>query len=190
MINKAAIVIALAVTAPALAGWSESTQGDISGNKNSPTAISLAQGSNLVQGTIQSGDIDYLTITIPAGLSLAAIPMINYAGEDGIAFIAFQSGTVFTEGPSAASVNVANLLGYTLFGTNVQNLGDDLLLAMQTEGFGSQGFDRPLAAGSYTFWIQQTGALTDYTLDFQVIPAPGAIGVLGLAGLAALRRRR
>ncbi len=34
-----------------------------------------------------------------------------------------------------------------------------------------------------------TGSFTDWVLDFSVVPAPGAVALLGLAGLTARRRR-
>lgn len=169
--------------------WDESVQGDLSGNKALPTVLPLSTGSNLVEGTIQSGDIDYVTILVPAGRELSGLVMVDYAGKDGIAFIAVQSGTVFTEGPSASSVNIENLLGYSLFGTNVQNLGADILPEIG-QGFGAQGFTGSLPSGSYTFWIQQTGASTSYTFDFQVVPAPASAVVLAASGVLAARRRR
>jgi hypothetical protein len=55
------------------------------------------------------------------------------------------------------------------------------------------GFTPPLAAGNYTFWIQQTGANSaTYTLDFRVTPEPGTLALLGISAAVgvAIRRRR
>jgi hypothetical protein len=64
-------------------------------------------------------------------------------------------------------------------------------------GFGSQGFTGSLAAGTYTFWMQETsGALGTYSWDFVVSAAPVpetetyAMLLTGLGLIGADRRRR
>jgi hypothetical protein len=39
-----------------------------------------------------------------------------------------------------------------------------------------------LPAGNYTFWIQQSGSLTEYAFDFVVVPEPAPI-MVSLVGL-------
>jgi hypothetical protein len=84
-------------------------------------------------------------------------------------------------------------LGYTHFGPGAGNVGLDILPSMGT-GAGSQGFTAPLAAGSYTFWIQQLGALTNYDFNFAVtrVPEPSSLllAVVGLGILPLLAHRR
>mgnify|MGYP001322698326 CR=1 FL=1 len=51
------------------------------------------------------------------------------------------------------------------------------------------------AAGTWTLTIgdnaaADTGSLTGWTLNYKVVPTPGAAALMGVAGLAGLRRRR
>jgi len=104
--------------------FDEETDGEISGDANSPLSLQLADGSNVLNGTVVAGDIDYVTVNVPAGSELSAINLVGYesAGNDQ-SFIGIQQGTVFTEPP--VDTVVGNLLGFTLFGTAL--VGSDIL---------------------------------------------------------------
>lgn len=149
--------------------WDEAVQGDLSGNRANPSSAQLEEGNNALFATTQAGDVEYLTLNVPGGHVLDAILLGVYAGLDGTAFIAVQSGTTFTE--PAVGTTVGNLLGYSHFGPNLGQVGQDILPAIG-QGFGAQGFAPPLASGDYTFWIQQTGAPATYRLEFIVSALP------------------
>ena len=52
---------------------------------------------------------------------------------------------------------------------------------------GSTGFSGPLAAGSYTFWIQETSVgIERYALDFQLREAQVSVPIPALLMLPAL----
>jgi hypothetical protein len=165
------ILLAAPVPMPAATVWNESVNGDISGKRLAPTAVPLSAGDNDVLGAVQGNpsDLDYLTINVPVGDLLSKIILKSFVSTDTRGFIGIQAGTTFTE--PTAGTNVAHLLGYTHFGPGAGNVGADILPSMGV-GPGAIGFTAALAAGSYTFWIQQLGAATSYDFDFQVSRVP------------------
>jgi hypothetical protein len=162
----------------AAALYDESVDGEITDDATNPLSLALGGGSNLISGDVIAGDIDYVTVSVPQGYVLSAIELAEYDSVDDLAFIGIQRGTVFTEPP--VDTNVANLLGFALFGIDTE--GTDLLPGMGSAE-GVQGFTAPLEAGDYTFWIQQTGADTvGYTFDLVTslaasVPAAGSLTV-------------
>ncbi len=169
--------------------WNE-TSGDLSGDRLAPSAFVLNVGSNNLIGSVAGGELDYVALTVPAGAQLTEITLVSYASVDQVAFIGMQQGATFTE--PAVGTNVANLLGYTHFGSGGAAPGTDILDNIGT-GAGAQGFVPPLPAAEYTFWIQQLGSLTEYNLDFVVVPEPSSwlLAVLSAVGaLTYLRKHR
>lgn len=165
----------------------EAIHGDLSGDRHAPTAHRLRVGINSVIATSVSGDLEYLALTLPAGLRLDALILTSYTGHDRTAFIAVQRGAAFTEPPGAP--NVRNLLGWTHFGPDFNHVGTDILDDLG-RGPGSIQFSPPLDAGIYTFWIQQTGRTPSiYQLDFITAPAPATLPALLAAAAVFLRRR-
>ena len=161
-------------------GAAEADSGDFSNDAANPTAVALANGSNLLSGSVVGGDsadLDYVTVNVPEGHVLAAADLVSYESGNGnaVSFIGIQEGTAFTE--PADSPNPANLLGLLLFG--VDAAGTDILPALGAGAnpFGGDnaiGFEGPLGAGDYTFWIQETGsAPAVYSIDLVVEPAAG-----------------
>ena len=169
--------------------WDEAVQGDLSGDRFNPTSLNLNSGINGVLATSGVTDIEYVHFHMSAGMRLDAIVPISYAGQDGVAFIGVQAGNVFTEPPSGT--NVGNLLGWALWGPGMGNMNTNILPAIGT-GAGAQGFTGPLTGSDYTFWIQNTGDVMTYRLDFNtsVVPEPFTIAGLLLGGLALVRKRR
>jgi len=189
-ITTAALLLTCFGIAHASVIWDEDLQGDISNDRFNPSVGTMTLGSNFLFATSKQGDREYIRIDIPDGMQLEKLMMEHYHGDDLTAFIAIQAGTTFTEPPTGT--NVANLLGYTHFGPGPGNVGTDILDDMGT-GQGAIGFVPPLNAGPYTYWIQQTGVNpAHYHFEFIVgtVPEPCTMAVLGVAGLAFLRRRR
>jgi hypothetical protein len=169
--------------------WNESTNGDLSDNRFSPTLLNVSPGSNqligIMQGELSPGviDLDYFTITVPAGHVLSELVLESYFSLDPFAFLAIQPGAIFPNDPQ--TVEPQDLMGWTHM--RVSQVGQDLLPEMASQGY---GFTIPLPAGTYTFWGQQLGDPTDYVLDFVIVPGPGAGATLALAAGLLLRRRR
>jgi hypothetical protein len=161
--------------------WNEGSQGDLSGNRLSPTSGPLALGNNDLFGQTQGGDLDYITFALPAGQQLTGIFLRSYQSNDSVAFVAMQTGSTFTE--SDSNPNPANMRGYSHFGSG--NLGSNMLPSLGGTAAGPN---------SYTLWLQQLGAPTSYRMDFVVVPEPTtfvltAAGLLGFALWGAIRRR-
>lgn len=163
----------------------EGVDGDLSNDNTTPTAISLAPGSNLIIGSHTNNplDRDLFTITINAGEQLDSLVLAAYTNTDDQSFLGFEEGNTFTDFfGSGATFNFA------LIGADAGvSLGDDLL---------DDVAGGPLGAGVYSFWLQETGGVVTYTLDLQVsampVPEPVALPLFA-AGLllvgAAVRRR-
>ncbi|MBC7772255.1 MAG: hypothetical protein H7210_07165 [Pyrinomonadaceae bacterium] len=179
----------LASSAQAAVIYTESAQGDLSNDRLNPTSFNLAAGENQLLGvfTGEDGmggyDIDYYSITIPAGMFLQQIVHQEFISTDSAGFMAIEQGPVFSTAPADATPG--NLMGWVIFGH--VTVGSDIFPTLASNGI---GFARPLPGGTYTFWAQQTGALTDYTLTFVVVPSPMGATMLSCGALMAFGRRR
>lgn len=152
----------------------EALHGDLSGDRQNPTTYTLQAGTNSLLASTNAGDQEYVTLVVPAGHQLSSVILTSYDSANGIAFIGVQSGTIFTEDPFSA--DPANLLGWAHFGSDMGQVGQDILDDLG-QGFGAQGFIPPLPAGPYTYWIQQFDFdPTAYQFDFIVVQATAAPG--------------
>jgi hypothetical protein len=175
--------------------YAEGTNGDLSGDRLSPTALVASPGANTLSGSTVFGDLDYVRITLPSGLQLASLILDSVTSVDDVAFIGMQSGTTFTVTPAEASAG--DLLGYKHFGTGPTaggaTPGNDMLDDMCASA-GAIGCTPPLLGSDFTFWIQQTSVSSfAYSLTFvAAVPEPGTFALvgLGLLGLATRRRSR
>jgi hypothetical protein len=175
--------------------WIESSQGDMLNSGLTPSTLTLDAGSNLIRGSFRAEDPDYLAITIAGGYMLSGI-ITGTGNSTGLSrsFIGVQAGPAMTFVPTSGG-SAAGLLGWTHYGVAD---GVNLLPDIGTPKFGSTGFSGPLAAGTYTFWFNETSSEPGlgYDFDFQVEPAPvplpagAALLAAGCALLGALRRRR
>jgi len=175
------------------ASYNEAFDGDMSNNGLAPTALALDPGSNPVQGFFgispvpDVADLDYLKVLVPNGHRLSGITLVSLSQGGANSFLGVQSGPQFTLPPTAT--DPTPLLGWShIFKSQT---GSNLLPAL--------GFPGGLAAGSYTFWINETdkSEAWSYAFDFQTsaIPEPsvGVIVIVGLGLLAigtSVRRKR
>jgi hypothetical protein len=190
-----AAALALAAATPALAqfDYDEAVSGDLSNDIANPTNLGpTGLGVNsasfsIVDSALPGGDFDVFTFQIQDGQELAEIILADYIGLDGLSFIAFQDEATFPVNPNTGDPFA--FAGGALFGTDAQGIGNDILADLLIPTAGGSGFVGPVGPGDYTFFVQQTGTLTEVQLDFVVIPAPASAGLLLVAGLAARRRR-
>jgi hypothetical protein len=186
----ACAALAIAPASLAQVAWDEAIDGDLSDNELAPTDLAqFSEGSNIVSGSsVPDPDLDrdFFTFEIPAGLELDRIVLLQYDTTQTQSFIALENEAFFSQ-----LQDPFQWLGATLFGDpNLGNgVGDDILDDLGMPLFGGEGFSGNLGPGVYTIWYQETAAPVDYSFDFVLIPAPGAM-LFGVAGLAALRRRR
>lgn len=175
--------------------YDELMSGSLSSSGLSPTVISLSAGFNRILGTNRSGASavrDYVTFTVPVGLQLRAITLLD-TNIGLIGFLGIQAGNQLTLPPSTSTA--AGLLGWWHYTPADKN--KDLLPLMAVPANGSSGFTPPLSAGSYTLWIQDSSpGVFNYGFDLslQAIPEP-ATWTSTLAGgilvvlLSRLRRQ-
>ena len=190
---------ALVASTPAMAaGWNEAVNGDFSNDGLVPTSVTLQTGITDILGStgraVTGGpvDRDYFTVVVPAGFVLESLVLeagVSVIG--GGSFLGLQSGPQVTVSPTGGTAD--GLLGWTVY--TIDNVGSDLLFTMSLPALGSSGFDVPLPAGTYSFWVQETGVgAADYHFALSVAAVPELPPAAGLAGglalLAALKRRR
>jgi hypothetical protein len=159
------------------ANYSESTEGDLSNVHTNPTPFALSVGTNVLTATTGlDGDLEYVRADVSVGTRLASLVLQSYSSVRPAAFIGMRIGASIPV--DACCATASDLSGYTLFGTGVGNVGQDILPEMGT-AFGAMGFTPPLPAGSYTFWIEQTsGDATSYQFKFNIeqLVTPGVVG--------------
>jgi hypothetical protein len=158
--------------AQASTAWDESLNGDLSNDRLAPTAVTMTVGSNIVLGTTGNPgtgvDRDYFKITVPPGAVLSGITLLgNTTVSGGASFFAIEAGPQILCTPSGAGVE--NLLGFTHYGNG--DVGSDILpnsLFLPAKP--------PLAAGTYSVWVQDTGGPATYGFDFVITSAGSASG--------------
>ena len=180
--------LGLAAAAQAGVAWDESgAAGDLSNNRLLPTLVTLLPGPNEIHGlTGNAGsgvDRDYFSVDVPVGTILSSLILLadtNVSG--GSSFIGIQVGPQITVTPEGAGAEA--LLGFSHYTNDM--VGQNLLALIGQPG--------GLAAGRYSFWVQDTGGPASYGMDFELnpVPLPAAAWLLmsGLAGFATLRRSR
>jgi hypothetical protein len=137
--------------------YSEATNGDFSSVGTAPTVVAVTRGKNLViAGVVGGGSADgqiddYWEITVPPGIALTSILLMtdqSSFGPSDLTFFAVARGTSISNSDSTA----AGMLGWVLFDASM--IGTSLLPAMGQAGNGATGFTPPLAAGTYSFRMQ------------------------------------
>ena len=173
--------------------WDEAVNGELSDDYLAPTQLDFTQGLNTVIFTTdrEGDDRDIFTFEVGDGLELTGIILdlfdTNGSDPNNLGFIALSTGDVLGTNPDTP--DPSGLLGYALVFES--DSGSDVFELMSNGG-GSQGYDGPLGPDDYTFWAQETSPTSDdWSVTFVVsaVPSPSAFALMGVAGLAARRRR-
>lgn len=153
------LALLLPMTFVARANYDEAVDGDLSDDQFNPTPIGLDIGSNAVTGTTIVGpDRDFFVITVGPSELVTSVRLTNYEltsnPADGGSLLAIEAGPQIT-----AIDDPAALRGFAIVGVQAgTTVGEELL-----DDLGGA----PLAPGTYTFWIQNTGSDTNYSLNLQ-----------------------
>lgn len=193
---RIAMAACLAATSVAHGGiiFNEPISGDLSDDRFSATRLTLGAESNTITGTFGRSpvlgvpDLDYVTLTIPAGWELDRVVVLVSDVGGAFSFIGVQAGGIITN--PYTSPDPSPLLGWAHYGTASQGLD---ILPEIGGGAGAIGFSGPLPAGEYTFWIMELdwSFVHAYSFDFHLspVPSPGHVWALAL-GIGVARRRR
>ena len=169
LIATLSLIILLAPAAYAGVVHNEASDGDLSSDPATPTALVFAAGGNTIIGTVTSAAAasdprDYITFTIPAAHMLAHLNLLSYS-PPGLAFAAFNAGvTSFI--PSVAT-DPLFLSGIHVGGAD---MGTDLMPLFVSRNVTSNALPLPLLEpGAYCFVIQQANTtVTSYQMEFVV----------------------
>ncbi len=200
-----AVLVACTFSARAAVVHDETTDGDLSGDPEAPTALAFDAGGNIVTGSMGAPDDvrDFITFTVPSTHSLTGLLLLAYedaatGGPGNRGFHAINLGaTSFIPGPETGD--------FFLGGAHLdpEPSGTDLLPILAAAPEAGIGFSVPLDPDTYSYIIQQTGTdLTDYSIEFIVeqrpiveIPTVNSLGLvlfvalLTIAAATMLRRR-
>ena len=176
--NRTLLVVATALAAQtsllADVVYDEATSGDLSGNAVSPTSLGVVSDAVLlVKGSVQTpvDTRDYFTITIPKGVTLDSMRLIDYFdgstggfGNTGYVMIDDGPTSVIPSNSTSGDFLGGSHLNRIRFANDTVNMLDRLSGAPQ----GGSGFSFPLGPGSYTFNVQQTGVQENvYEIQFE-----------------------
>jgi Dockerin type I domain/GEVED domain/Bacterial Ig domain len=162
------------------------TTNPLSTDNDNPTDLgSLAHGSNIVRGHINAaktvGDVDVFTFAVPAGFQLDGLFVLEYQyvtppsnPNERNAFLGIDDTDSFPYDTNGLDINQnpnfdeTLFIGGTVFGLDdLPSAGSGDILPRAGVITGSK-FTPPLPAGTYTFFIQQTGPANTYALDLRV----------------------
>ncbi len=138
-------------------------------------------------------DIDYLTIAVPAGDVLSQIVLESFSSTDQKGFIGVESGTTFHRIADGSQLRPSARL-HRHFGTGAGNVGADILPEMGT-GAGAQGFTAPPGGrgrtrSGFSSWARPRITISTLPLRECLRPSSFALGVVGIAALGFVSRRK
>jgi len=160
--------------------YNESIAGDLSNNGLAPMVLVPELGDNILTGEIEYPDDDFFAFTIPTGWDLDAIVLLNHNTLADTTFLGIEDSPVYVTGQGNS-----NYFGYVSFDQG--DIGDDLLSSMASS---NHNFNSPLSVGDYSFWLDESNGFKEYSFNFQFVPEPATVLILGLGGLVLRLRKR
>jgi len=188
-------------SSPTVLPWSEILS--IAGTVSQPSGSTVGGVSPWAQ---------YVSFTVPLGYVFTGLELVDYNSTDDRGFVALQAGDKWTAVPNTSTGALPGSLAYHHFGSGTGSTFGSLCSQSYTGSTTPVGvcatdpvansdlFTRsiggpitgPLAAGSYTLWLQQTAATpVGFTFRATSTAVPSPLPLLGLgAGLGVSRRLR
>lgn len=176
----------------AVFAYDEAITGDISNNYLAPLVFTPTAGVSTLKGSVALNNPDLFTIVVANGLVLDSIRLLSYATSSSdpgnVSYLLSQPRATLSRPPTNGN-NYGAPIGYTSFGAFAVT-GNLNLLPTITAGppyFSITEF----GAGSYAFWVNETGPASTYEFAFNLtaVPEPSVMTAL-LAGLPLIWRRR
>ncbi len=180
--------------------YDESQDGDLSDNWQNPTPLVLGIGSLVLNAGLSggSGDLDIFTITVQPGAMLTELNILSYGSPgdqtsptSNVSFLGVQPGNQLSQNPIDLldQTNVfADPINFILFGQDSINTTFPSLSSLVV-GPPLSGLN-PLPAGDYTFILNETGAASEFSIEFVAVPEPSSGILLALATCALAGRRK
>ena len=191
------VICSLAFASSAFAqtpfNFDESTSGDLSDAYLAPTPLTVGLGNNILTGALSGGtnDLDLIELIVPEGLEVTGIRLLDFEGGLNGSFLLVQPGSTLSAAPSNS---FGDPIGFSILSPG--GIGTDVLPTLILPGVSTLapffGVDT-LTAGSYAIWLNETGAASTYSLQFETastIPEPSTTVLVALATLSLFSRRR
>ena len=161
--------------------FDESTNGDLSDDRFTPTLLPVVPGSNQLFGTVGDADDDYFSFVLAPGQELTDIIVLEYSSTTNTTFLGINFGPIYDPEGNTQT------LGFTAIGTD--DIGFDVL---QDLAASNGNFSGPLGPGTYSFWLDEATGPESYGLEFRVsgVPEPASSVVLGLMLIGMAKRKR
>lgn len=145
-------------------------------------SFSAPGGAMLVDGTIVQGDVDWFSFTLDNTASLAVFAAFSSgSGDDGVMQLVDAAGVVIGFNDDDG-IGLMPALQATSLAAGTYFIG--------LSGFGDQGSSSVGTTNIFTGGNHSENFAYKLTFGFTVIPAPGALAMLGFGGALMARRRR
>lgn len=180
--TSAAAVALLATSGMASAAvYNESIDGDLADVASGGTLFNLDIGVNTVIGDITANpaggiEEDFVVFEVGPGESVTSIVLTD------VVFVGGNFSTGFRPYADLGS----GLEQISTGSFDESDVGVDFLTVWNLGDVGGA----PLGPGTYGIVVAEFTPGQKYAFDITLVPAPGTAAALGLAGLAAVRRRR